>query len=79
MRALVVGAVTSLAGLAATVVLYSFYPLPSSGTAWTSPGLWLSVGLLAIGLACFVVLVVTGLILVLNWNAAPRRTRRRGP
>lgn len=64
-------AIGSLAGFVACVVAYSFDPLPAAWDAatWVSPGVWLSVALLGLGLVLFVICLVSGLVSLLNWGA----------
>ena len=68
----------SLAGFVTSLVLYSYLPLPSSAIPWGTVGPWISVVLVVAGLVCFVVLLVTGSITLLNWLAegSSRGTKR---
>jgi uncharacterized membrane protein len=70
-------AVGSLAALLLSMTAYSYDPLPGSwaGTNWQTPGLWLSMTILAIGLVCFVVCLISGLITILNWGVDRPRDR----
>jgi len=68
-------ALGSLAGFAASVVLYPRFPLPPNGTTWTLDNTWGPVAVLLIGLSCFVVLLPTGMIALLNW--IDRRSDRK--
>ncbi len=74
-------AVASLAALLLSITAYSYDPLPSSwaGTNWQTPGVWLSIAVLAIGLVCFVVFLISGLITILNWGVDRPRDRDGEP
>ncbi|MFZ0699691.1 MAG: hypothetical protein WAN74_05835 [Thermoplasmata archaeon] len=77
MRALALVAIGSLAGFIGCIAADSFVPLPGTWTAstWESPGVWLSIAILAVGLVCFVVCLISGLISVLNWGTERPRGR----
>lgn len=79
MRASTLAAGLSLAGVTVCIILYSFYPLPSSANPWTDADLWLSIVLLIAGLVCFIVLLISGLITLLNWNSDAKESRGREP
>ncbi len=78
MRGLTAAAIGSLIGVVASIVLYSYYPLPSTDLAWQDPALWVSVLLLVVGLVCFVILLISGLITLLNWHADAERAHKKG-
>lgn len=80
MKSLGFVATVSLVGLMASIVAYSFVPLPSSWGFGSlgNPTLWLSVAILAIALVCFLALLISGLTIVLNWGADGPRGRNRG-
>lgn len=67
-------ALGSLLGLILTITLYGYYPFPAAGSAWQGPTVGISFLLVAVGMVCFLLLLVSGLILLLNWGA-----ERRGP
>lgn len=66
MEGIAAAALGSLAGFVACVVLYTYFPLPANGIPWQTSGPWISILLLGVGLACFVVFLVTGLITFFN-------------
>ena len=70
-------AIVSFVGFAASIVIYALFPFAKTGVSWQDPASWSSVVLLAVGLICFVVFLVTGLITF--FNRAPTRppSRRR--
>ncbi len=74
-RRLGVVALASLAGLVVTIGLYSRYPLPASFDSPSDPGIWISIALLALGLVCFLALLISGLITILNWIGGRARDR----
>lgn len=59
-------AIVSFAGFVASVILYTNLPLSKSGVYGQAPTSWISLVLLGVGLVCFVVFLVTGLITFLN-------------
>ena len=65
-------AIASFAGLITTVVLYAYFPLPNPLPSWTSAAFWGYLVLLAAGLVCFLGLLVSGLILLLNLGDSRR-------
>jgi hypothetical protein len=69
-------ALGALAGLVASMLLYPRTPLPATSASWTLQDLWAPVLVLLLGLSCFVVLLPTGLISLLNW--IDRRSERKG-
>ncbi len=79
MRRLLVVAIASLFGLIVVAALYGRYPLPSGAFDLASTAFWASLALLAIGLACFLALLVSGLILLLNWGADRQNARNERP
>ena len=74
-RRLSVVALASLAGLVVTIVLYSRYPLPATFSSPTDVGIWISIALLALGLVCFLTLLISGLLTILNWFGGRARDR----
>lgn len=64
-------AIVSFAGFVASIALYTYVPFARTGVSWPAPGSWIPVLLLAAGLACFVVFLVTGLITFLNRGTNP--------
>lgn len=62
-------AIASLGGLVVTIVLYTFYPLPAGGAGWQASTIWLPLLLLGVGLVCFIILLISGLIVLLNWGS----------
>ncbi len=79
MRRLIAVAISSLIGLVVVAVLYGRYPLPSGDFALTSVALYASLALLAVGLLCFISLLVSGLILLMNWGAERQNSRDERP
>lgn len=59
-------AIASFVGFVSSIALYSILPFAKNGVSWSTPGSWLSVFLLGVGLVCFVVFLVTGLITFFN-------------
>jgi hypothetical protein len=66
-----VAAIVALAGFLASLGLYAFVPLARYGGSWQSPGSWVSVVVLGVGLVCFVVFFITGLITFFNRGTPP--------
>lgn len=64
-------AALSLGGLVLSLLLYSYFPLPATDATWDLETLWRPILLLGIGLTSFVVLLVTGMVVLLNLR--PRR------
>lgn len=67
MKGMAATALASLAGLVACLVVYLYYPLPTSSFDWQDPHAWLPVLLLTVGLICFILLLISGLVTILNW------------
>lgn len=69
MRGMALAALASLVGLVVCVALYLLDPLPMNGFAWQDPSAWIPVLLLVMGLSCFILLLVSGLVTILNWTS----------
>ncbi len=79
MRRLIAVAAASLIGLIAVVILYGRYPLPTGTFDLTSLAFYASLVLLVVGLLCFIALLISGLILLLNWGAGRQNARDERP
>ncbi len=71
-------ALGSLGVFLAAIVLYGYDPLPTAEFDWRRASAWGPVALIAVGLAAFVVFLITGLITFLNRGSAPP-PEDRGP
>ena len=79
MRRLIAVAAASLIGLVAAVILYGRYPLSAGTFDLTSLAFYASLVLLVVGLLCFIALLISGLILLLNWGAGRQNARDERP
>ncbi len=79
MRRLIAVAATSLIGLIVAVILYGRYPLPTGTFDLISLAFYASLALLVVGLLCFIALLISGLILLLNWGARRQNARDERP
>ena len=66
MEGTTVAAIASFAGFVMTFVLYVVVPSARTAASWQAPGTWLSVVLPGIGVTCFIVFLITGLITFFN-------------